>query len=257
MNDLFQQQSDLPQIDENKNYLEELVGPGKKFATVEEMAKGKFYADQLIEIKNQREDEMRKDMLQLRSENIAKAKLEELIDRLQTQNSNSDTTPPQVDNPPVYDPSKIAEIVSEKIRENETLQKQSANATLVRSKLKEQFGSNFQNVLKERTEALGLTESFVNDLAKNHPTVLFKTLGMDQQQTTDVFQTPPRSAQRSDSFAPKGAPERTWSYYQDLKRKDPGAWLDRKTAIQMQEDAIRLGERFRDGDYFVKGLHET
>jgi hypothetical protein len=41
-----------------------------------------------------------------------------------------------------------------------------------------------------------------------------------------------------------------------MKKKDPMAWLDKKTAIQMQEDAIRMGDKFYDGDYFKAGLHE-
>lgn len=253
MTDLFQQQGQSdPQIDENKNYLEELVGPGKKFATPEDLAKGKWYADELIKIKNQREDELRAEYTRVIEENKTKASFEDLVKQLA-----SNKEPIVKEDKEAFDPVKMEELVDRRIQQTESLKKQQENANLVRNTLKEKLGTNYQSILKQRTEDLGLSETFVNDLAKNHPTVLFKTLGLDQQQSQDnLFSAPPRSSQRNDTFAPSGSKERTWSYYQELKKANPKMYFDKQTAIQMQKDIIRLGERFQDGDYWKPGLHE-
>lgn len=252
-----------PQIDLQKNYLDDLVGDGKKFKDLEALAKGKAFADQTVELQNRRLDEMRAEYEKVRKELDTRASVKELFDQMRQhpskdgqQPSNSET-PQAKDNAEPFDPSKLEDLVDKKVRQIESFKKQNDNANLVRAKLKEQFGTSFQTILKERTEALGLTEEFVNDLAKNHPSVLFRTLGIEGQPTQDnLFQAPPRSQQRSDSFAPTSSQKRTWSYYKNLFKAKPELKFDRQTAIQMQEDAINMGEAFRDGDYFVKGLHE-
>lgn len=255
MNDLFQADPVEPQIDENKDYLSELVGENKKFKDTQALAKGKAYADQMVETLTKRVDQMRDDYLRMSTENKAKAKLEELLDQWQQKASDPNNTHREPeDNTPKFDPAQLDKIFSEKIQAHEISKRQSENAKMVTDKLREQFGSNYTNVLKERTEALGLTQEFVNNLARENPTFLLKNIGLESK-SDNLFQSPPQSQQRNDSFAPKGAPKRTWSYYQDLKRKDPRAWLDRKIAIQMAQDAEDLGESFRDGDYYVKGLH--
>lgn len=255
MNDLFQQADQT--FDENKNYLQELVGEGKKFKTNEELAKGKAYADQMIELKNKREDDMRAEITRLREENIAKAKLEELLTQLKTERLASSEPPiANEDHPKPFNADDIKKLVADQVKAEKQQDKQSENADLVRNKLKEQWGSNYTNILKEKTEELGLTEEYVNNLAKNAPKALFKALELDRSKADDIFTSPPRSAQRNDNFAPTGVKERTWAYYQEMKKADPQLYSDKRTAIQMQQDAIRLGDKFRDGNYFVKGLHE-
>lgn len=256
MTNLFEQANDQLPVDETKNYLQELVGEGKKFQSPEDLARGKYEADQYIEILKKRQDELRDDYLKLRDENASKAKLEDLIKQMENQRlASSETTPAKEDSKPAFDPAELDTLMSNKIQQHELQRKETDNLNSVMSKLKERYGSNYVSVLQTKTEELGLSKDDVNALARKSPKAFFNTLGLEQQQQ-ESFSAPPRSAQRSDSFSPKGAQKRTWSYYQDMKRKDPAAWLNPKIAVQMQQDAIDLGEAFRDGDYFVKGLHE-
>jgi hypothetical protein len=39
---------------------------------------------------------------------------------------------------------------------------------------------------------------------------------------------------------------RTYSYYQELRKTNPIAYLDRKTALQMEKDSQALGDAFFD-----------
>jgi len=238
------------QIDPNKDYLTELVGEGKKFKSPQELARGKYEADLYVRTLERQKDELRSDFLKLKDEQAARAKLEDLIDQWSNkQQSSSDNTQAneQQTTKPVIDSKEIESLVSSKIQEHELTKKQQENFAQVRTKLKEHFGSNYQEVLKQQIDNLGLNEDFINDLARRYPTVLYKTLGLDQEQR-ESFQSPPRSNQRSDNFAPSTT-KRTWSYYQKIKKENPKLYYDPKTTVQMHNDAIALGKEFEDGDF--------
>jgi len=157
------------------------------------------------------------------------------------------SAPPSADPvKPEYDPKQIESLVSQKLVEHETVKKQTENFNLVRNKLTERFGENYQPSLTKQMQDLGLTKEFVDELARNHPKVLFKTLGLDQEPQREPFQAPTRTQQ---AFAPTGEKKRTWSFYQQMRRENPKLYHDPKTVVQMHNDAIRLGEDFEDGDY--------
>lgn len=249
---------------ENVDYRAELFGPGKKFdktkyPTTDEweaaVARGKWEADQTVSFRNQRMDELKADYLRLKEDYDSRAKLEEVETRLMDQLTNrqltsSDNTKAKEDvKQPAIDPNEIKSIFANEYQAQKRAEKESENFNQVRSKLKEKFGDNYPRVLQEQIDTLGLTKEFVDDLARKHPTVLFKTLGLDQEQTKETFQSPIQSNRRNDNFAPSAPKQRTWSYYQDLKRKDPKEYLNQKTQVQMQQDAINLGDAFKDGDY--------
>jgi len=253
---LLQVNDDHVELDLNKNYLEELVGEGKKFKDVESLAKGKVYADQTVELYKQRLDELREYALKLREENVARARLEELVDQLGQQPRTSNIEPQVKDvNQPMFDPNQLDTLVSEKVAQIEKNRIETNNYNQVRNKLQEQFGTNYANVLRQRTVELGLSDEDVTALAKKSPTAFFRTMGLEQPQR-ETYQAPPQSSQRIDNFAPKSGNKRTWSYYEELRKKQPDLYYSSKIGAQMAKDAIELGEDFRDGDYYVPGLHD-
>lgn len=256
MNLFNDQTDDLPTIDPSKDPLEVLTGPGGKFdrtkyASEEEMykaiAKGKLEGDMYIDHFKQRHDELKSDYTRLREEYNAGPRLKEIIDQMSSgQQHQHSITPLANDDKAPIDESKLADIISSKLTEYEQTKKEEANARLVESKLIEHFGPNYQSALKQQVEQLGLDKDFVNGLARKHPQVLFKTLGIDQPRQREDFQSPPPSSQR---FAPQVGNERTWSYYQKLRQTDPVAYRTPKIQDQMFKDAARLGDAFQDGDW--------
>lgn len=244
-------QPDSQQIDPNKNYLEELVGEGKKFKSPQELARGKYESDLYIRTLERQKDELRNDYLKLREDITARATLEEIIDKMGTskqQQASSEIPPANDVNQPVYDPKQIENLVASKIQEHDLSKKQQDNLNMVRTKLQEQYGVHFSTVVKQQIADLGITEDFFNDLARKHPQVLFKTLGFDQQNQRESFQAPPRSEKRNDNFAPT-TQKRTWAYYQEMKKNDPKRYLDPKTTVQIVEDYKSLGKDFEDGNF--------
>lgn len=256
MTDLLQPPTDQPTLDQIN--IDALAADLVKTRSHEELAKKAIHADQTIDVMKKRLDELTADYLKERNENITKAKLEELYDKIATQGqlTNSNNTPAkEAPTQPPIDLKNIEAIVSTKLKEAEIVRKEQTNLDAVKAKLTEQFGTKYQDVVKQQIDTLGLSSEDFHALAKKSPTALYKTLGLDSV-TTEGFQAPPRSSQRNDTFAPTGTAKRTWAYYQELKKKDPMLYYDRNTSIQMQKDAVELGAAFRDGDYFRKGLHD-
>lgn len=243
-------QNDQIQIDPNKNYLEELVGEGKKFKTIEDLARGKVEADMYIDHFKQRHDELREDYKKLDEQYKAGPSLKELIDQMkaakESQNDNTQST--NEDKSDTLDLTKIEALVQSQISASKQKEREESNYNLVQAKLIENYGPNYVQTFKQHVASLGLTADFVNDLARKHPQVLFKTFGLDGKTQAETFQAPPQSVTRSDPFG-SNTPKRTWSYYEKMRKADPVKYRDPKIQDQMFSDAKTLGDAFNDGDY--------
>lgn len=247
--DLLGGADDNLDVDPNKNYLEELVGDAKKFKTPEELARGKYEADLTIELFKRRQDELRAENLKLRDQAIAGAKLQDVIDRLDSQQlTNSDNTRANVnDDKPVIDFNELEKRFDARFEAAKLKDKQDSNFNTVVAKLEEQHGSNYKAVLKSQADSLGLSSEDVNALARKSPDAFFRTFGVGDRKP-DLFQSPPTSSRRTDPFAPK-TDKLTWSYFQNLKTKDPAAYNSAKTHNQMVDAYRQLGKDFEDGDF--------
>lgn len=248
-NDLFQPvENQPPQIDESKNYLTELVGEGKKFKTPEDLAKGKAQADAFVDTLKSELDTMRTDYLRLREEHMAGAKLEQLIDQLKKQQQSDGEPTLEADKvkQPEFNLSDLKKEIFADLEKEKHLEKQRVNLQSVQNKLKERHGNNFQGILHQQSETLGMTKEQVQTLASENPNAFYKLFGLDEAQKQESFQSPPTSIQRS-SFAPT-TEKRTWSWWQNLKREKPKEYWDPKSVTQRHKDALSLGEDFNDGD---------
>lgn len=236
------------QIDETKNYLEELVGPGKKYANAEELAKSRMYADAHIASLEKRQDTLRTSYEKLANEYNAGAKLQALIDKLDAEKlasrdqpkSNEEIKQPQVDM------DLLKTVATEEYTRQRTLEKEQENFNQVHNKLKERYGANYVKVLQDQATSLGLSDATVNNMARTNPRLFEKTFDLNVSATKESFQAPPSNQFRSSNFATKGE-KRTQSYYNKLLAKNPRAMMDDpKIAIQMDKDAQALGIEFFD-----------
>lgn len=253
--DLFSQDDNLEtQIDNNKNWFEELVGENKKFKTPADLAKGKAESDHYIRILEKRLDDLRNDYTSLRNDATSRANLEQLVNQLReaqrpassdNQNANEDMS-----NKPVFNPDEVKSMISNELQEFEKKRSAEQNYKLVSDKIRQHFGNNYQSALTQQISELGMSPEEFNDLARRNPNLVLRTLGLDRPATQDTFQPPPRGSQQT-SFTPT-TEKRTWSYYQKMKRENPAQYHNPKTAIQMEKDYLALGTEFEDGDFRQK-----
>lgn len=236
-----------PTIDPNTDYFKELVGEGKKFKTEKDLAYGKMQSDLYIKHLEARLDESREDYAKLREEYEAGPKLQELLDRIKPEQLASSEQPAAKEvklEQPAFDPKHIESLVSSKIQEHEAQRKEQQNYSQVKDKLIEKFGSNFQAAVKKHSEGLGLTEDFVNRLARTSPQAFYKTFGLEEQSRNENFIAPPPNRMRTDNFAPTSGNKRNWEYYEKMRKDRPTEYKNRETQVQMHHDAVEMGESF-------------
>lgn len=258
MNDLFNKPN-VPVFDENKDYWKEYVGEGGKFYDPDEtvakqkIAKGKAHADFTIKMYEERADLQRQeyetlkgDYLNLKKDYESRAKIEELLDRV---NGNREDN--HVNNPndrvelPIIDESKIEDLFSRKITQYEAEKKEQANFDYTLSELKKRYGENYQSALERHSAELDLSTEDVNFMARTKPKALLQMLPKPQAET---FDSPIPSNRRSDNFSPSTT-KRTWSYWQKIRKEDPQFYASPKATVQRLEDAKNLGEEFKDGNF--------
>ena len=236
MDNLFETGNDQP------NERDELLTKWKD-KPAEEVLKAKIEADLHIKALEREKAELRQMYAEQREELLAKAKWDEYLDRVtKPENLPVANTPANEVTPKQFDPKEIESLFDQKLTQYEAQKTERENFNKVQTKLRERFGDNFTSVLKDQQAALGLSVEDVNTLAKKSPEAFFRMMGLNDQPRSD-YQSPPRSVQRNDSFAPK-TQRRDWNYYQELKKTNPLLYLDPKIAVQMEKDAAELGDAF-------------
>ncbi len=250
---LLGQTEDNQELPENTDYLELLIGPGGKFydenreAAIQKVAKGKYYGDVHAKTLETRMDELREEYKKAAEQAKAAERLQALVDRLETRDDDLTSREQPLsneDSKTALDANQIEELLSQKLSQMKTKEKEESNFNTVMEKVKDKYGESYARTLREQAKTLDMSEDEVNSMARNNPKLFFKTFGVDEHQS-DLFQSPPTSNVRNTTFAPK-VQRRTMSFYQEMRKKDPGAYLDPKTAIQMDKDALALGEAFFD-----------
>lgn len=253
MDTLFDNNNTLPDFDDNKNWLEELVGDAKKFKSPEDLAKGKAEADRYIKTLEQQKDEIRNMYLGLKEQVDGRAKLEDLIDRIEkgkTRDSDDSLTPEDKEKTPTFDPSQLKGMIAQQFQEAEIEKRQANNYAEVQKKLKEEFGPRVNEALKEKMDTLMIDDAYMVGTAKRSPQAFYSLMGMTGQpaQQETMFQAPPRTTQRPVTFSQQDNGARTLSYYQKLQETNPKTYLDPKIQVQMDKDSQALGTAFFDVD---------
>lgn len=206
-------------LDQDTNYLAELVGEDKKFKTVDDLAKGKAASDAFI-AKLQEEQRV------LREELATRIKYEEFLDKLDsaTRNSfenNQDDHEPDQSKQSVMKPEDIERLLDQKLRQREQQSTAMQNLNTVKAKLNEVFGPNYALRLKEQANQLGVTPEFLDNLAATQPKAFYRLLNIDSTRKVDNALSPPRSEV---NFVPNTGPKKDWNYYSDLRKKDPNLY---------------------------------
>jgi len=240
----------FPETEPNvgEHFLTELVGPGKKFKDTEELAKGKWYADAAIAVKDKQLDDYRELILEQRKQIDASQSLEQLLDQLkQRELADSKTPIAREVTETKLNPEDIKSLVSTQLKQAREEEKGQLNISEVQGKIRDIYGDKASEFLRNKQQELGLSGQDVIDLAKKSPTALYNLLGLNAQQK-ETFQAPPRTERRSDSFAPT-TEKRTWSWYK-TKYKNRDFINDRDLNNRMAQDAADLGDAFFDGDFY-------
>lgn len=229
--------------DDEGNPLEELVGEGKKFATVEDLARGKKEADSFIE-------HLQNEMRELREAQNRQMTIEEILTEIRKSNqpdpNNSNPQQPSTPQEPQepgkvdYSPEKIEELVSGLLQKKQVESQQQKNEQEVEQTLQEKFGNDARVHISKIAKELSVSTDYLRNVARENPAVFYRLIGLDTTQNTPPAPIAPRGSVQT---PPSGSGKRNKAYYDRLKQQDRKAYFSEKVQLQMYKDRMEAAKR--------------
>lgn len=194
----------------------ELVGQGKKFATVQDLAKGKLESDAFIEQLKTEQAALRKELADKEEKAKEAATLKDLMDKLNAKKPDSNGK----DGTAQLTQEELLQLVLKTLNE----QKQSEIVKTNKDKANEVLLAKFQGdaekakTYKEsKAKELGLTLESLDKLSENSPVAFTQLLGLQGQVTQPRA---PSSVQSTNEGFFNTGQDKNEAYYSDLRKKD-------------------------------------
>ena len=216
-----------------------LVGEGKKFKTVDDLAKGKASADAHIA-------NLEKELAELRQDLSARLTVEDFVSRLgkpvsRSESENNQTGEP-VESPAPQNENKMSlqEEVQKALRAEIEKSSREANIAKAKQALRERLGDDYNEKLQKIAEGLGVKPEFLSSMAATSPEGLTKVV---ESMVPEKDRRPLNvQTQTSVPNAQEGA--RTYKFYQDLRKKDPELYFSKRVQKEIHDQAVKLGDSF-------------
>lgn len=231
----------LPQIDPEKDYLPELVGDGKKFKDVTELARAKAHSDVFIQRLEAENEDLREYAKSMR---VTK-NLEDMLDQMQT--LKKPETPSNENNQSNERDEQSSQQLTLKdveamLQQRETAASAKKNRDEVVQRMQQNFGTNYTSKITEVASQLSVTPQYLDQIAVSNPTAFYRLMGLDQQQKPDVsVLTPPRSQMTT---APRQTGTKNWDYYEKLRKEKPDQYHSPQIQNEMWNEALKQQESF-------------
>ena len=246
MSDLFVDTDDIARaVEAIANPLDHLVGEGKKFKTVEDLAKGKLYSD-LYAPKLELDNKARKEQLA-----HERAELESLRTRametvnMVNENTNSSN---EVPNPAQVRPEDIAKTVKDLLASEKDTERRVNNVNMVMKELQTNLGDNYATHMQALADEYG--KDYLSNLAEENPKVFLKLAQVESKPTntearksTDLFSLPPKTSINSNSKSTDVGLKGN-KYFQEMRRTDPKRFNSPQGYVERLEALTRLGDKY-------------
>lgn len=230
---------------EPTSLVEELVGEGKKFGTIEDLAKGKLNSDQHIKQLESEGAEMRQAIAEL-EEQAGKAKaLSDVVEEIRKQSSQTG------DNQSPVTEEAITKLVDLKLEERAQQATVASNRQMVESTILTAFEGDEERAAKHintRMVELGLNKETINAMSNNTPKAFLELMGLGDKTNQSSLPSVNIEGDVDLEKAPQMGGRRNMAYFQNLRKKMGVANFYNDHAIQKQ----MFDERERQGDAFYK-----
>ena len=226
------------------NPLETLVGPGKKFSTVEELAKGKLEADAFIEQLKSEKQQVLDELAKHDKTDKDQHTIADLIKEFRKPDSESEGQPAITDEE-LQEKIKAIMLGEETSRTRE-LNRDKGN-TLVLAKVNGNAEAA-KTFIAEKAKELGITPSDLTNLSETSPIAFAKVIGVDQstsqQGTANLKGVNTQFESGAARLEIDGHKTKAW-YDQQKSTLGVARYIgNNKLQLQYLKDAQALGERF-------------
>lgn len=204
-----------------ENLVEQLVGQGKKFATVEDLAKGKTEADKFItqlqaENKQLRETTLNKSEVDERFNDV----LKRIDEQAQSKAQGKETTS-------TVGATEIAAIVRSQLTQAEQERTATQNVSIANDKILAQYGDKAGEFLESKAKELNLSKQDLKLISAKSPSAFLSLVGVEKPAAT-VTVTATKGSVNTESNFNQDTKVGTWEYFQDLRRKNPTEYFSPK-----------------------------
>jgi len=259
--ELFSQGNDNtptpPEMDD-KNYLEELVGEGKKFSSAEELAKGKAQSDAFIEQLKREQSELREALAESKSieEHLNDLRTAVVTHNKKEENISAMTVDPNAAAPVVAEttaqatpsPDDIRSMVEQEVSRRTSQAQVEQNLDSVISEAKRVHGDNYKQELSQKAMELGSTPDEMFEIAQKNPALFKSVMGLTgdkapatQNAPNRVFESVNTDALRAQN---KATGKKGYSDFQDLRKTNPQKYFSAEVQNEMFRLAQEIGPEF-------------
>lgn len=222
MTTLFNTQTNLEDTNldnlstEEKDYLNELVGEGKKFKTVQDLAKGKAIADNFVE-------RLKTELSELRTQLRARNTVEELLAKKNSTNvdttsaDNQQDTGENVNNgaPSLKD---LESLLDRKLTEKEQLTARQRNLEQVKNTLIDNWGTDFPRKLAEVARQNGYSQQMLDQMAQENPNAFYRLVDL-KPQALGIQNLPNNSLSAERNVGNRNKPGNGWSFWKARQKQ--------------------------------------
>lgn len=219
----------------------ELVGEGKKFKSVDDLARGKIESDRFVE-------KLKTENAALREALDSDANPDEILRRINSLvnaqgGSRSDTTD-QTSNQSQMGSQLTEEKVLELLKQQKAQEKAQQNRDRYEASVAKAFGEKTAEVVAARLDELGMDQTELQSLAQRNPAAALRILGIKESSASGG----PSPSVNTEAFfgeAGKGNGEvQNFQYFQKLRRELGERYYEPQVQKQVFEARKKLGDKF-------------
>lgn len=243
MTDIFDQKEGsgtAPAPEGGTDILSQLVGDGKKFKSVDELARGKLESDKFIEQLKAEQAELRNEYKRLEEQVLKGRTLEDVLKQAESQRTEGGNHSDQQ-----FSQEELTKLVDKRLTEAQRNQSRRANQEESQaSVLKYVQGDEAKAREFVQTEArrLGMSVDALRDIGAESPEAFRRLVGINQPRPSNTGANL-RSTVNTEASVSAGT-ERDAAYYSKLRKELGSRFYDASIQQQRFRDKERLGERF-------------
>lgn len=218
--------------------LKELVGEGKKFKTVSDLAKSRVKADEFIEQLKAENAEMRRELEAKEREQGKARTIEDVLNAVKEVRGEGGNQSP-------VSTEDILKAIDSRVSELDRLKARKANAELAQAELLKRFNNDeakAKEFIRAEASRVGLTPSELKGLSETSPEAFKRILGLTNptgQGGSASFVSEVNTESRSGTIGVRNA-----AYYAELKTKLGPKFWDARIQQQRMRDRESLGSKF-------------
>lgn len=212
----------------------EFVGEGKKYSNVTDALKSVPHAQKHIA-------DLEAELAELRRRSYREDVADEILNQMKAVSQQQKVDRP-TDETGQLSATAIKELAAEAVKEIAAKNERESNISKVNAQLTELYGDKASEQLANKASELGVSVSFLQQLAAQSP----KAFMAQFQTTTPSTTTSTQSSVNTESFTSNNSQsgEKTFAYYQKLKKEDNRKFLSQSVQAEMHAQAVKLGEKF-------------